>query len=94
VRGRLGAALGWVGWGRYGLLRYIAGMGGVECGAIGCELRCLEEDAVARYPSKAGLVWLYCVGLGRCRVVRWLGDGTGRLCRWLLSMLGGMVRYQ
>ncbi len=31
VRSRLGADLGWVGWGRYGLLRYIARMGGVEC---------------------------------------------------------------
>ena len=31
VRGRLGAGLGWVGWGRYGLLRYIAGLGGVDC---------------------------------------------------------------
>ena len=31
VRHRLKAGIGWVGWGRYGLLRYIAGMGGVDC---------------------------------------------------------------
>ena len=28
LHARLGSDFGWVGWGRYGLLRYMAGIGG------------------------------------------------------------------
>jgi hypothetical protein len=29
LHARLGSDFGWVGWGRYGLLRYMAGIGGM-----------------------------------------------------------------
>ena len=73
MRGRLGGDFGWVGWGRYGLLRNMAGnRGGVVDLLVG-------SCSVARYPSKAGLLWLICVGRKKCRVVRVLVIGTGRV---------------
>ena len=69
MRGRLVADLGWVGWGRYGLLGYMAGIGGGLL-IYWLVLLCLEGGALARYPSKVGLLLLIFVGWGRCRVIR------------------------